>query len=241
MNIHTYSRLGTAGLLGLMIATAPLSVAFARENEPGDDRGNNRGGFLKSVEVRNDVSKSNNEREVQIKNNGSVTLKGAQVTGVSGSVITAQTTLGSAILTWTITTSGTTQFMNKKSQTITLADIVVGDEINLNGTMASGSSLAVNATVVRDVTKVQNTPVTSVRDTFQGSLVTLAGTSTPTTMTLNIGGTNYTVNIPSTAIVLSNAWLPVSLSTFVNGDTVRIFGTMSSTTINAFVVRNATR
>jgi hypothetical protein len=238
MNTHMYTRLGTAGILGLMIATAPLSLAFARENEPGDDRGK---GKDRSEEVRSSLSKSNNEREVQIRNNGSVTLKGAQVTAVSSSTITAQTALGNAILSWTITTSGSTQFLNKKSQTIALADIVVGDEINLNGTMASGSALTVNATVVRDVTKVQNTPVSSVRDTFQGSLVSLVGTSTPTTMTLNIGGTNYTVNIPSTAIVLSNAWLPVSLSTFVNGDTVRIFGTMSSTTINALVVRNATR
>jgi hypothetical protein len=122
------------------------------------------------------------------------------------------------------------------------SQIAVGDIVNFNGALdTSASSLTVNANVIRDVSKEK---VSLEKHVFEGTLQSLAGTSFPTTLSLLIGGANYTVNLPSNTLVLGKNWGALALSSFVVGDTVRVFGslqTSTSTTINALVVRNASR
>jgi hypothetical protein len=57
--------------------------------------------------------------QVVISDPGTVLVRGAKVTAVSGSVITAQTTWSGVTLTWSVNTSSTTKFYNKGNDTLT--------------------------------------------------------------------------------------------------------------------------
>lgn len=78
---------------------------------------------------------------------------------------------------------------------------------------------------------------------YQGTLVKIDGTTLPTTMTLNIGGQNYAVDLAADATVLNKARATVTLDRFLAGDSVRIYGFIRPddddlSTINASVLRN---
>ena len=225
--IQALSRPVAAGALALSLIVAP--AAFANNDNDRAEK----------------VRKAGTAVEVQIGQNGRTLVRGAVVTAVASSSLTATTNWGSSNLTWQINTTGA-EFIQvgggKKLYSI--ADIAVGDVISFSGTLNTGvSGLAVDAKVVKNWTK-KTTPPPSMNDTFQGTLQSLASTTLPTSLVLKIGNTNYTVNASSSTIVIGANWLPTTLSTFQIGDTVRIFGSISAsenTHINALVIRNASR
>jgi uncharacterized membrane protein len=74
-----------------------------------------------------------------------------------------------------------------------------------------------------------------------GNLTAIGGTNLPTELSVNISGSNYKVNLRKDASMLNKAWGRTSLSRFVVGDTIRIWGAIREVDeliIDAEVVRN---
>ncbi len=229
--MHIFSKAALRPILAaaLVMSFAAAPLAFAHNN---DDKSSDK------------VKKANTEVSVQISHNGKTLVRGAEVSAIAGSVITALTKWGSSTLVWTINTSGSTQFVQTGSKNGTIANIAVGDVLSFSGVLnASSTGLVVTADTVKNWTK-KTTPTPNVNDTFQGTLQSAASTSLPTSLVLKMNNTNYTVQANTGTIVLGANWLPTSLSNFVAGDIVRVFGSVSAsnaTVINAIVVRNASR
>lgn len=77
-----------------------------------------------------------------------------------------------------------------------------------------------------------NTNASVTATNWRGTLTALSGTTLPATLSLQIGGTLYTVNVTS-ATVLDRKYNGTStLDEFAIGDTLRVWGTLNGTTID---------
>jgi hypothetical protein len=248
MNLFTHAVVKRAIGLAAVASLIAAPLAFAKQEDGrGADQNEDRGkGIVRMVE--NDPRKVGSTLEVHINDNGKTLVRGAKVTAVSGGTITAATGWGAATITWTITVGGNTQFVPRGKGVFSVTDIALGDLISFNGMlMTTGPSLTVAADVLKDwsiqKTTPQPAPVPGVQDIFQGSLQSIVSTTTlPTTLTLHIGSVDYTVNVSASTQVLAANWSATTLAAFQTGDTVRVFGTLSSTTtVQGLVVRDASR
>lgn len=285
-------------------------------------------GLAHSAFADNDHDQQNREArragttlEIHVTDSGKVLVRGAKVTGVTGSVVTATTAWGNAVATWTVNTGSTTQLVRRYGGAMTsLSEITIGDFVSFSGTIATGatSPFVVDAKVLKDwsiqkknatfegtitsvdganssfvltsnnrgavTVKVATTteikkdstsgtfadiiaglrvtatglynnvnstleathvkvktanPVQTQATTIEGTLVSLAGTTAPTTFTMQSRGTTYTVSVATTTSVLNRNWLSATLSQFVVGNTVRVYGVINpDATVQATVVRN---
>ena len=227
---------GIGFLAGLTLLAGTL--ALARENEGNKPKENKFGeGFQNRHE--DDARGVDSTLEVHITKNGKALVRGARVTGVSGSDIMATTTWGSATINWTVHTASSTQFVYRGgSSGVSISDIKSGDIISFSGAVSPNApAFTVNATVVKDwsVTKPKVEKMT-----LQGKLKSLAGTTAPTSFVLTVGGTDYTVSVGIGTAILKANWLPASLADFEINDTVRVYGSVDSSahTVDATVVRN---
>ncbi|MBP9711025.1 MAG: hypothetical protein KBD50_02065 [Candidatus Pacebacteria bacterium] len=231
MKILTNSVVQPVLALGLVaaIALTPL-VGFAK-NDSNKDKNEDRS----AVSATNQVS-------VDINNGGRTSVTGAKVTSVSSDTVVANAQWGSANVTFNVKVSSSTSIKDAKGKnTMPIGNIVVGDTVNFSGSLNTGASgLTVNATQIKDVTRNSTETPKPQSHVFQGKLQSLGSNS----LGLMIDSINYTVNVPSNALILAKNWTATNLSSFVVGDTVRVFGsiqTSTSTVIDALVVRNASR
>ncbi len=88
--------------------------------------------------------------EVHIADNGDVVVRGAEVTSVSDSLITARADFGATELVWRVDLDNNTKFVGKNGGTIDKDNIAVGHLISFSGDLQSGTSLTVDAEVVKD-------------------------------------------------------------------------------------------
>jgi len=179
---------------------------------------------------------------ITINTRGDVTVKGANVTSINGSTITATTVWNGNTLTWTVTTASSTNFLYHGGKSSTSGVIAVNDNVNFSGTL-NGNGLTVAANTVRDNSKEKSAILD--QHTFEGKLNAAIGTtSLPTSFSLKIGNTNFTVNVPVNTPILNKNWASINLGSFVAGDTVRVYGSAEASSTNildAVVVRDATR
>jgi hypothetical protein len=97
---------------------------------------------------------------------GKTLIRGAKVTSVSGADINATVALGSATLTVTLHTDGTTKLYNRAGKTELISDIAVGDTITAGGTM-TGNGMTMNAAAIKDFTgAVENISVSGKIDSI---------------------------------------------------------------------------
>jgi hypothetical protein len=242
---RAYTAATTLAAIALFASVSGLASADSGRRG-GDDRPEDKGKHKGWVIAKPDglfTDKRDRETGVEFKNDGTVVLRGAKVTAVSASNITVTETLGAVTLTWTATISPTTKIESKNGKPLAVTEITAGDTVTVKGAMVSGNSLALAATLVRDVTKSVTTPVVNTQQVFEGTVSVLPGATLPTTLTILIGTTPQIVNVTNTTTVLNTAWSPVALSLFQVGDTVRVFGFIPavSTVVNGIVVRNTTR
>lgn len=76
---------------------------------------------------------------------------------------------------------------------------------------------------------------------FEGTLVQIGGVAPPTTLTLSVGGKEYTVSVPFATSILSKNKKPTVLSRFVTGDTIRVYGAIRQSNLSIIdieVIRN---
>ncbi len=231
-----------AMLVSSIVAATLASGSIAAADRRGEDSGRHRGWVKAGKEVKF-IDARDAETNIEIKQDGTVQMRGAKVASISGNALTVTETLGATTLTWTVTIDTTTKLESKNGKVLPITDFAVGDVVTVKGKMQSGSALAVTATTVRNISKALTPVVVNTQQTFEGKLTVVPGAALPTSLTMTIGTTQQQVALSATTVVLNKDWTPTPLSSFVAGDTVRVFGYIpaSSSTLNAIVVRNTTR
>lgn len=127
-------------ILGLSALVAVPAFAFAHGGDDDGTKDDHKAGE-KTVFDKTAVS-------IGISNNGSILVRGAKVTDVGDSSLTAQTVVNGVTMTWAVDTDGDTNFVEADGDTMVIADISDGDYVSFSG-MLTGSA-AVDALVVRD-------------------------------------------------------------------------------------------
>jgi hypothetical protein len=231
-----------AMLVSSIVAATLASGSIVSADRGGEDSGRHRGWVKAGKEVKF-IDARDAETNIEIKQDGTAQIRGAKVTSVSGNAITITETLGASVLTWTVTTDSATKLESKNGKVLAITDFTAGDVVTIKGKMQSGSALAVTATTVRNISKAITPVVVNTQQTFEGVLSVVPGAALPTSLTMTIGSTQQQVALSATTVVLNKDWTPIALSSFVAGDTVRVFGYIpaNSSTLNAIVVRNTTR
>jgi len=130
-----------------------------------------------------------------------------------------------------------TAVITKGARTIPIQDLAAGDKIVSTAGTYDYSSNMLTATAV----EVYQDKKLFLPRNFQGTLKSISGASLPTTLGVMIDGTEYTVYLGTASSVLRNSRKPATLTRFVVGDTVRVYGSIRPaqlTEIDAEIVRD---
>lgn len=151
--------------------------------------------------------------------NGVVHVMGAQISAISGNIISAFTSIGNIVMNWTVNASSDTKIFAGGSKTATVADFKIGDTIAFSGTTSTSSPLSVSAKKIVDITAAP----------FRGKVVgTVSNVNTAAqTFTLTMGNRTVTVQANSATTIQIDG----DASTFAsiqNGDRVKIGGTLNA-------------
>lgn len=211
----------TAAVLGIVGSLAFAGAAFAQTTSP---------------------AAATQHMVLQVGPGGKALLRGT-VGSVSASSVTVKSWGGD----WTVNVSSSAQVL---PQGAALSSFQTGDFVGVQGTVDSSASWTVDATLIRDWTARQalhqeiKANVQSVRETMstaprivQGSLSNLDAAGQTFTLTA-ANGTAYGVSLASGAKLLARNWATLDFSKVNNGDTVRVFGTVASSTITASIFRD---
>src|SRR3989344_8321560 len=214
MNITRTFSAGIAAVAGAS-ALAFLPV-IASANEGKSNKGENRSAATQRVEVA-------------INPSGNVLVRGAKVTGISGSTLTVTTTAGASTLSWAVITNGSTAFVTSAGSGSSLAQISVGDTGSFAGALP-GTGLSVTATAVKDWT------LGASQRSISGIVTSINATSTSLTLGNGNGKDNdndkddktrATIQLTgSTVIVLNGA--TTTFASIQTGDKVKATGTMNA-------------
>jgi len=151
---------------------------------------------------------------------GQVIVKDAKVVAVNGSIIVAQTVWGSAIITLTIQTSGSTRFVPSIGSVEFLRSIKPGNSISFSGALAGTlSDPTVSASVVKDSTLLQESA------SIVGSVVTVDVKGG--TLEVASDGGRTTVRVP-VGTLMSRDGGYTNLSGIRIGDTIKATGTLDT-------------
>lgn len=190
--------------------------------------------FLPVIASANEGTKDKNRLaaaqrvEVAINASGNVLVRGAKVTGISGSTLTVTTTAGASTLSWAVTTDSSTAFVTSAGSGSSLAQISVGDTVSFAGAL-TGTGLNVKASAVKDWTIGANQRsisgiVTGINSS--GNSLTLVGGNGKDNDNDTDNKTRATIQLTgSTVIVLNGA--TSTLTSIQTGDKVKATGTMN--------------
>ena len=220
-------------VLGMVGMSLGVSKHYASANN-NDGNSDGRG------EQINEAHATGSTLEVHINDNGTVLVRGAKVTSVSGTVVSATTAWASSSMNWQVTTDGSTRFMNHfgSENSNKISSVTVGDFISFTGSIATGTNgnFTVTGSIIKDWSS--QTPV-NVKTTVEGKVKAVAVGGVPTSFTLTVGQKDYTVRVATDTSLLNTQWLRASLANISAGDTVRVYGMVNADmTIDATVVRD---
>ncbi len=172
------SKIGVLSASALLVLSAS-SVAFADTNQDEHSRVEAVGSTL----------------EVHITHAGGVLARGAKVTAVGTSSITASQTWGSYVSVWTVNVVPSTDFYRRFGGASTLSEVHIGDYISFSGMLDTAQPQGtVNAKVIKDFS-VQKT-----NSTFSGSVISRNASTTSFVLSTKERGT-VTVNLSASTIV----------------------------------------
>jgi hypothetical protein len=158
---------------------------------------------------------------MHINKNGIVRVVNAEVTSVSGNLITAVTRFKDTLANWVFTTNASTTIKVGAGATSTPAGIQVGDKISVAGALTSfGSTLGVNATKVLDLTtfaswKGKTGTVTSINN-VNGTFV------------IDAGDKNFTVQTNASTTWATGATTTASFANLTIGTKVKVRGMLNT-------------
>ncbi len=216
-----------AGIMAAVMAAGIASANPGNGMRENDER-KSPIAFQKPVPQPNAVS-------VRIGENGKVSVRGATVTGISGTTIYAAHSWGAVSLPWTVQPGASAKIRGRGEGPIRIEDIKAGDRIDFEGMLVLANPLTVRAASVTDLSIDRK----NIQTTFEGILKSVASTTAPATLIVTIGGTDRTVAVAPDTSILTRLWARTTLGRFAPGDTVRIYGAMNaSSSIDATVVRD---
>ena len=179
---------------------------------------------------------------LQIGPKGNTLLRGT-VSAVSTGSVTVTSWGGD----WTVNVPTTASVLPQGNA---ISDFKTGDFVGVQGTVDSSAGWTVNASLIRDwtaraavaaqvKTNVQavHTTMSSGPRVVQGTISNLDATAQTFTLT-NAAGTAYSVSLSSGAKILAKNWATLDLSKVTSGDTVRVYGAVSSSSITASIFRD---
>ena len=147
--------------LGLMLVAIP---AYAT-----NDNENNRG---HNSDRKQEVHNVGSTLEIHIYDSGKVLVRGAKVTAVNGTNISAESLVGQSSISWLVDASATPKVVRRYGGNSSVSEIVVGDFISFSGMLtATGSQWGVKATSLKDWSiQVKNS-------SFSGTITSISGSS----------------------------------------------------------------
>jgi hypothetical protein len=247
MKMNLTAKRISAAFLALALCASFAAVAVQKasaNNGRGDDRGEhkNKIGLFAGIGAKlNGMAQAGLQPQVQIGPNGRVLVRGAKVTAISGSDIDAQVTWGSYVADWNVDASDA-KILQRSGGNSALSQIAVGNTISFSGMLdTSESSATVSADVVKNWSVNQDDDDAPFKATLQGELKAMGSSTAPTTLTVEVKDTDYTVNISAATAILNRNWIAMSLANFALGDTIRFYGDIDGMTAEASVVRNVSR
>lgn len=182
-------------------------------------------GALAAVPMSAFAADATSTGAVRINSNGSVRVVNAEVTSVTGNLISAITHFKDTLASWVFTTNASTTFRLGAGATTTPAGIPtgisVGDKISVSGALTSfGSTLGVTAAKVLDLTT---------RAFARGTTGTVQSiNATTSTFVLLANGKNVTVQTSASTTWATGATTTGSLANVTVGAKVKVLGTFNA-------------
>lgn len=221
--------------LGLAVAVGGglVSLALAESNQSVSP--SNQSASSKS-------SSSHPAMVLEVNSKGKILLRGT-VESVASSSLVVKSWGGN----WTVKISSDTKIYPKANATSTLSGFEKGDFVGVIGQVTETENFTVNAETVRNWTmkeKVKAGEQEGKKEAKEAKkegaklFVGVAGTVASSSLILTSQEKTYTVHLTSSTKILNKNWLKINLSQIQLGDKVRIYGTASSTDIQAEVVRD---
>lgn len=177
------------------------------------------------------------EQVVQIGPNGRTLLRGT-VTAVETTSLTVKSWGGD----WIINVLPSTKLMPG----VDMSQFKVGDFVGVQGITSATAAWTVDASLVRDWTarvtiqedrkEVKDLIRAAMPKNWQGIASNLNVATK--TFTLTINGTAYNVVLTADAKIVNEKYAAIDFSAITSGDTVRVYGPATDTTITASVVRD---
>lgn len=187
--ISFMKKFGVGALVAMLIATPALALADSGKRD--DNSRPHAGG---------------SSLEIMINDNGKTVVRGAKVTNVSGSTVTAQTIWGASSITWTVRTDSDTNFLRKSGTNAGIADIAVGDYVSFSGMLSSGSAFTVDADVVKNWSLSENrTAITGTVTAHDNDSLTIATMNRGNVEVAITSSTKFSGSIDALADITTNS------------------------------------
>ena len=233
MNIKKY--LAYAGIATVILAGATsmvLAEGMGNWHKTGDRDDEME---MKIHDGIDKAERAGTQMILQIGPSGKVTMRGivdlVTVTSPTSSVNSIAVKTWGGV--WKVNISSNTKVL----PTSDLTQIKVGDFVGVHGDVNTTTAFTIDADIVKDwsLKKQEN----ALKDSFtpknvQGTASNVSGNS----FTLMIDGTPYAVTVAAGAQIVNKNYGTISLSNISNGDTVRVWATVSGTTLTAYLVRD---
>lgn len=179
---------------------------------------------------------------LEVGQGGKVLLRGTVTSVAAGSV-----TITSWGGVWTVTVPSSATVLPSGTA---LTSFQQGDFVGVQGLIDQNANWTVTASLIRDWTakkavaqqaqsnrQAVRQAIASGPRVIEGTLSNLDATSQTFTLTAR-SGVAYTVTLNSGAKIIGRNWATINLGQAKAGDTVRVFGSVSSSTIAASVFRD---
>ncbi len=157
-----------------------------------------------------EVHNAGSTLEVHINDNGKVLVRGAKVTAISGTTISAETLFAGSSISWVVDASATPKVIRRYGGNSSLSEIAIGDLISFNGTLTATGAWNVKATSLKDWSiQVKNS-------SFSGTIASISGSS----FVLNIeNGKSVSVNTDANTKI-TRGDTTIAFATLAVGDKV---------------------
>ena len=196
----------------------------------------------------------NVEQKLDVSSTGGVTIRG-NVDSIGTNFIMLRSWGG----VWKVAVANDTEIIPKVQGSLTdLANFKVGDYVGAQGQVSTSENWTVNAKVVRDWTArtaaeaerkqnakqahdlevAQHEREKALRDTLPKTRVGVVGTLLSGSFTFISGSTTLTVTTDATTQLANRNWNTILFGDIHTGDSVRVYGGLSSSTVTALILRD---
>ncbi len=215
-----------AGVVSVMLASGLVVLAEDTANMGGSAQAT----IMPPVKAQPQV--------VEIGPQGNVLLRGT-ISAVNANSLTVKSWGGD----WMVNTTSSTTLAPKAAD---MTQFVVGDFVGVQGKVSTSAAWTVDATLVRDWNVRQEAQANrkDIKDVIKAITarnwegVVVGDINADDSFKLQVGSTTYDVKMATGAKVVDKNFLTLAESSIKAGDSVRVYGPATDTTITASVIRD---